>query len=315
MAKSRDLSNPLKTVSFRCAACFNKFQAEPDRVEDSPKREWHPFSYFCACPYCGMEAEQASHEKALMASFGRHTGPKTAAGKRISAQNIDGHPTAEEAQRTRFNAITHGLSARVATYYPAKPGKYPACETCHVDHYECSQSQACMKRTELFMRHHIAFQMKDPEMLTDIRADLQANVQAIIDDIIQSIIIDGVTLRNPAWYYDKDGGFHLAEYSGTNGERFFIEEVKAHPLLKTLGEFISKNNLSLGDMAMTPKVVDDQETLQGHLATSDIREEESLAVQHKQVEILDDLKNMVKRSRERAENDPVLIEHQGATRD
>lgn len=44
--------------------------------------------YFCKCPVCGKEAEQASWKKAL---------------------------------RTRFNGIRHGLSAKTATYFPAKP--------------------------------------------------------------------------------------------------------------------------------------------------------------------------------------------------
>lgn len=190
-----------------------------------------------------------------MKAHARASGPTSSEGRAASARNIDGHPTPEETRLTRFNSLKHGLRSTVATYFPARPGKYPQCEGCELFD-GCEQQVACMKKTELFMRHQIAFETRDPTLLASMRAVLHANVSAIIDDIVLSILQDGVRLKTPAWYYDKDGGFHLAEYTDSHGERRLIEEVTAHPLLKTLGDMISKVGLTLSDEGMTMRQQD-----------------------------------------------------------
>jgi hypothetical protein len=195
-------------------------------------------------------ADQVQWEINLIKAHSRATGPTSEDGKAASARNIEGHPTPEETRLTRFNAIKHAQRAEVATYFPAKPGKYSACNGCEFLE-GCADQVACLKKTELFMRHHIAFETRDPTLLTSMRASLHAKVQAIIDDILLSIIQDGVRIKAPQWYYDKDGGFHLAEYTDDAGERRLIEEINSHPLLKTLGDLIGKVGLTLSDEGMT----------------------------------------------------------------
>lgn len=257
----------LRQINFFCPDCRHRFVAELDRarVEDAPELEHHPFRYFAECPRCGGEVPQAAWERNLMAAAAHQTGPRTAEGKAAVAANLAGHPTEAEARLTRFNAMKHGLFARTATYYPAKPGKYPHCEGCEYRDNVCWEQTACLKRTELFLRHHIAFDQQDPKLLQGLRADLQANVQAIIDDIIHAIIAEGVQLKTPAWFYDKEGRFHLAEYRDTEDERRLIYEINAHPLLKVLTEMLARNNMALGDLGMTPKVQDETEQLRGFL--------------------------------------------------
>lgn len=308
MAKHRDPNSQLMEVNFVCSDCRHKFSSEPARVEDSPGRS-HPFAYYADCALCGAEAYQAPWEQALMASYGKHTGPKTPEGKTAAADNLAGHPTKEETTRTRFNAMKHGLKARVAKYFPAKPGAYPHCKTCDIDWDECAGNIACMRRTELFMRHQIAFETGDPALLTDIRSDLQASIQAIIDDIVLAITSEGVTLRNPAYSFDKDGGFHIAEYTDSEGERQLIEEVKAHPLLKILSEFITRNGLSLNDMAMTPKIVEENDRAMGNLAGEDVQKDDLLEYQKNQTRQLEALRDMITRSQDSLKNDPIVIEH------
>jgi hypothetical protein len=278
-------------------------------VDDAPEREWHPFRYFAVCPRCGAEAEQDPREAGLFKAWAHATGPRSPEGKAIAAKNLAGHPTPEEALRTRFNAMKHGLAARTATYFPAKPGGYPHCESCDVDWGYCIQQPACLRRTELFMRHHIAFETRDPGLLMELRADLQANVQAIIDDIILAIIADGVRLKTPAWYYDKEGCFHLAEYTDSEGERRMIHEINAHPLLKILGELVAKNNLTLGDMGMTPKVQDEQDTLRGHLEDQGQARAGLLEFQRRQAEATEALRDLVSRSYRREL--PVTVDQDG----
>jgi hypothetical protein len=264
----------LTSTHFRCVHA-HEFEAAPGRVVDVPEWPWHPFRYFCECPECGVEAEQDPRRRGLLKAHAFATGPVTPEGKAASAANLEGHPTPEEAKKTRFNAMTHGLSARVADYYPAKPGKYDRCATCIYYNQECIEDPpahhvnpvACLSRVELFMQHRMAFETGDPKLLTMLRSDTQAGIQAILNDIILDITQRGVTLVAPQWKIKPTTGRPvIADFiDGENGERVIIHEVKAHPLLKILIEFINKNNLSLEDMGMTPKVQTDQGLMNGFI--------------------------------------------------
>lgn len=246
-----------------------------------------------------------------MAAQGRQTGPKTPEGKMRVTENIAGHPTPEESLRTRFNAMKHGLFARVARYFPAKPGKYPHCDGCEYHHSgECAEQVACLKRTELFMRYDIAFETGDPGMLTQLHADNQAMVQAIISDILLALVSTGVELKQPEWYFDPKGGdFHLVSYE-KEGKQEYIYKVSAHPLLKTLADFLAKNNMALSDLNMTQKGREDQSILKGHLEHSE--RENALEHQRAQNALIESLSEKIARSRERVKRDPVLIEYDEA---
>ena len=245
---------------------------------------------------------------ALMASFGKHTGPKTEEGKAAVTSNIDGHPTPEEALRTRFNAMKHGLSARVAMFYPSKPGKYDQCVSCDIAHDVCRANPACVKQTELFMRHRIAVEHGDSTMLSGLNADFQANLRAIADNIILSILNKGVAIETPAWFSDKDGGFHLAQFTNEDGELVQLTELNAHPLLKFLLELTSKNSLSLEDLALTPKVNDESESIKGFLAAKSDQGGNALDYQRKSAEQMDRLLSLIKADKPPA-REPVVIDH------
>ncbi len=258
-------------VNFRCG-CGARFSGPPGRVEDAPDQGWHPFRYFAACPECGEEAPQAAWERALMKAWRRATGPRTPEGKARSAANLEGHPTPEEAQITRFNAMKHGMFAKTAKFFPAKPGKYPQCDGCeHLDGddprgSECVRHRACLKQVELFMRYQSAFDSRDPELLLELQASRHAAIQALIDSMILAIAQDGgPRIKTVEWYYDKDGGFHLAQWVDERGEVHQIYELKEHPLLKPLIDYINKNSMTLADLGMTPKVQDDQDLMRGFL--------------------------------------------------
>ncbi len=304
-----ETSHPKSSIHFHCRACPLQFESAPGRIEDAPELDHHPWRYFAECPDCGTEADQAAWERSLFKAWTKATGPKTAAGKAKTALNLVGHPTPEEAVRTRFNAMRHGLIARTATYFPAKPGGYPHCETCEYLHGVCRTQVACLKRTELFLVHHIAFETRDPGLLTQLQAELQAAVRAIINDLILAIVQDGVKLETPQWYYDKEGRFHLAQYTDEAGEKRLIKEVSAHPLLKTLSELIAKNGLSLSDQGMTPRVQEEQDLLEGQLTSQGEDRQSLLEVQSRQAEALESLRGMIARSQQKLRSDPVLIEH------
>ena len=305
----------LKLINFSCRTghCGQKFRAEPARVEEHVERPTHPWAYFAACPKCGEEAAQAAWEIGLLNQLGKHTGPKTPEGIAATTANLAGHPTPEEAQRTRFNAMKHGLFARVATYFPAKPGKYSHCDGCEYEIDKgCVSFGACVKRTELFLQHHIAFETKNPELLTMLRADTHAGAHAVISDILRAILADGVSQTVPKMYYDKDGECHVFKYKNASGEEVTVSEKFAHPLIKHLFEGMSKLGMTLNDLAMTPRVQNDEEIIKGHLDGVQTQQADVLEFQKQVSRQLGDLRSMIDRGRERISRDPVLIEQQAS---
>lgn len=303
--------DPLEKVTFKCAGCARRFEQAPQRIEDAPERS-HPYLYFATCPTCGLEAEQAAWEKALMASYGKHTGPRTPEGKARTAQNLVGHPTPEEALRTRFNGLKHGMYAKTATYFPARPGKYPECEGCEHLFNGCGEQPACLKQTELFMRYHIAYELGDPGQLMDIQAQTQAMVQWVMNQILLSLVKTGVELRNPEWAFDqKRGEVHLIQFEDEQGVRHQSWKISAHPLLKVLTEFLDRNKMSLADFGMTMKVREEEKLLDGFIKGDEDSRETLDQVARQQAAALEHLTAMIERSRERGRRDPVLIEYQG----
>ncbi len=282
----------LDSTHFRCPD-GHEFEASPDRVEDKPEWDWHPFEYFCKCPECDQVAEQHSRYRGLLKAHARATGPKTTEGKAMSAANLKGHPTPEEALKTRFNAVTHGQDAKVANYYPAKPGKYPRCEHCDYYGNDCIEKPpanhknplACLSKVELFMQHTMAFESGDAGMLTGMRANMQAGISSIMDDIILAIAQRGVEIVTPQWKVNpQTGGVVIAKYlNGETEKMVTIEDVRANPLLKTLMEIITKNNLSLQDMNMTLKVQSDNEFMGGYLEEEKGKSESSGDFQKKMI--------------------------------
>lgn len=308
MEKSVD---PLKAVTFRCNVCAQNFRTEPGWVEEVADRPWHPWVYFAQCPVCMTDdCEQAGWEKGLLAAWGRQTGPRTEEGKAAVAKNLEGHPTPEEAQRTRFNAMRHGLAARTAKYFPAKPGRYPECEGCeYVVDEKCREYAACVKKTELFLKHQIAFETKNPDLLTDLNADMQAAVRAIIDSLMRSIIAHGPQYEAPKMYYDKHGECHVFEYTDDNGERRVVMERYANPLLKHLWDALAKNGLTLSDMAMTQKVHDDEEMMGGFLDAQKVSQDQTEAYQKQIATGVQGLRQLIENSQSRIKRDPILIEY------
>lgn len=302
----------LNDVDFLCEGCGQRFSAAPDHVLDVAEDAWHPWQYFAACPGCQAEAQQSPEQRRMLKMWASATGPKTAEGKAAVRENLRGHPTPEEAQRTRFNALTHGLNARVATYFPAKPGAYAQCNGCVYLHNGCSWTDnACRARTELYMRHQVAFDSRDPTLLTGLRAELHANMTAILEDIMRNILADGSALKTPEFHFDSDGRLHLAAIKDEKGNTVrIIERVEAHPLLRPLKDLVASLNLGLADQGMTPKAMDDAENVKGFIAATGAQSESHLAYAKRNVEALEGLRQLVANGRARAERDPILIEHQ-----
>lgn len=304
-----------KDITFRCKPCNQVWDAPPGRIEDAPEREHHPWRYFALCPKCGAECTQVYWQVAQFSAWAKGVPSPSPEARAASAERFRNmEHTPEMNRRTRFNRMKHGLYAKVATYFPQRPGGYPHCNGCPYLDQGCGtwDHGACLRRTELYMRHRIAFQQGDPKGLVNLRADLQASIQAILDDMILAIIKTGVELRSPKWYTDSEGNFCLAEYTDSDGNRRLIEEINAHPLLKPLFELLSRNNLSLGDMRMTPKAQEEDQELAGFIAHKEQQDEVLSGFAERQTLALESLKGLIEHSRTRQATDPVLLEHQRA---
>lgn len=311
--RPQDLSQPVSDVTFQCGVCRHTFEASPNKIEDNPAPDasWHPFRYFATCPRCSyQDAGQAGWHRALMKAWVNATGPKTAEGKAATAANLIGHPTPEEALRTRFNGMKTGLHAKTATYFPSKPDGYAHCKTCDVDRGFCAEQPACVMQTRLFMTVHAAFEQRNPKLLTSIFAGMQAATVAVVQQMLQTILAQGTLISMPVYSELPDGQVSVAEYVDEEGQRrILFREINAHPLLKPLGEFLTRNNMSLSDLAMTPKVIEEAEESLGRLNTGDVKQEALLEFAQRQATAMQDLKEQMNKARANKARDPVVIEH------
>ena len=316
----QNLEEQLDEITFRCRSCALTWKTTSPRIEDAPEREWHPWRYFAPCPQCGDECEQAAWERNFLKMLAfppdpRNQGPKTPEGRHACGANLraiaaDPERKARRSLRNRFNAMKHGLFAKVALYFPARPGKYPHCQGCpYFDDCDTGDNDACLRRTELFMLHRAAFQQRDPDALRDLHADNQAQIQAIFQDIVLAITRTGVELQTPEWYTDREGDLHWVERKNAAGDLEPIMKIEANPLIKAMFEIMAKNNMTLGDLRMTPKAQGEEEALQGFLDAKTGADDLSRFAERQTV-ALENLTELITRSRDKQRHDPVLIEHQ-----
>ena len=304
----------LTAVRFICG-CGNQFEAEPERVDAAPERDWHPWAYFATCGICRGLAPQAYWEINLLKAHAHATGPRTPEGRARVAQNLgnaDQRRDPERTRRTRFNSLKHGLAARTATYFPARPGRYARCRECeHLAHRTCEPVGACLKHVELMLPFHVAFESGDPRALSPVMADNQANLQARFHEMLLAVLEDGGPRQiTPEWYYDKDGGFHLAKYADDQGTTHQIMKISEHPLMGRLLDLVAKNRISMHDLGMSLREHEDEPTLPGYLDDEPAQRPRALELQEQTMRSLVDLRDMISRGQAKTKRDPVLVEQQ-----
>lgn len=310
----KDWTAQLSLVNFRCGKCRAAFESVPDLVEEFPSQEHHPYQYFAHCVKCGAEHQpQAGWERALLKAHQFSTGPKTPEGIKAVTANIAGHPTPEEALRTRFNAMKHGAAARTAKYFPARPEKYSFCGQCDVDRVWCSQQPACVKQTEIFMLHHAAFEQRDPKILTNLHADMHAALTATLQMCIQEVLGLGVLIKAPKVELDREGNPVTLTYMDDAGKRQYIYNYTSNPAFKPLTELITRLGLSMGDLGMTVKQVEsDEEKGLGRLRVGmDEDTRETMAeFSERMLLATQNARGLIALAQQNTKNDPVLVEHQ-----
>jgi hypothetical protein len=311
----KDWSAELDAVTFRCTVCRHTWQARPDLVEPDEEAGHHPFRYFGNCPGCEARHQpQAPWERALLKAHQAATGPKTPEGRAATAANLAGHPSPDEALRTRFNAMKHGLSARTATYFPAKPDGYSFCKQCDVSRLWCYEQPACVKQTELFMLTHAAFEQRDPRVLGKVHSDLHAALVASLQMCLQAVLGDGVVIKTPK-VVASDGVAITLTYLDSNGERQTVYEYAANPAFKPIADLVSRLGLSLTDLGMTVQAADDdQAALRGRLPAQHGGGGDTLEIfAERTAKALESLGHVISTAKAESAKDPVLLEHQQQT--
>lgn len=311
---AKDWSEQLKLCNFRCAVCRSSWEAVPDLVEADETAEHHPFRYFADCRYCTAKHQpQAAWERSLMLAHQRATGPKTAEGKAASAANLAGHPTPEEAHRTRFNAMKTGMHARTAAYFPAKPDGYPFCARCDVDRIWCGDQPACVKQTEIFMLHHAAFDQRDPRVLTRLHSDLHAALLSSLQMCLQAVLGDGVVIKTPRVQLDSKDRPVALTYRDAQGEEHHIYDYAANPAFKPIADLVTRLGLTMADLAMTPKVAEEEEEKTAGVLRVDDSTKETLAdFGRRMLEATTRAQALIVEAQVAKRNDPVFIEHQAS---
>lgn len=311
---AKDWTGRLKEVNFKCGNCRKSFSAPPDLIEDDPDTPYHPHRYFGNCPHCGAEHQpQAGWERGLLKAHQTSTGPVTAEGKAASAANLEGHPTSEETRRTRFNAMKHGMEARTATYFPAKPDGYAFCKQCDVGREWCAAQPACVKQTEHFMLHHAAFDQRNPKVLTSLHADLHAAMMATLQMCLQSVLAEGVLIKQPRVELDREGKSVTLSYIGEDGRRKFIYDYVSNPAFKPIADLVTRMGLSMNDLGMSVRSFEDGEEAGkgiGMLRLDEKSKETLDAFGVRMLEASRKAADLIKQSQADLVSDPVYIQHQ-----
>jgi hypothetical protein len=309
---AKDWTAQLSTVNFRCDVCKHAWEDEPDLIEDAPDLEHHPYRYFGDCPVCHAERQpQAAWARALMKAHQASTGPRTPEGLAKVGKNLEGHPNAEAVLRTRFNAMKHGMAAKTATYFPARPDKYGFCQQCEVNRTWCAAQAACVKQTEIFMLHHAAFESRNPRVLAGLHADLQAGLTAMLQMLMQQVLGDGVVITQPRVELDREGNSQTLSYLAEDGTRKYIYDRQAHPALKAISDFVSRLGLSMNDLGMTVRAADPEEEDAGGVLQLDDKTRETLTdFNARMLGVMDGARAMLAAANKATKEDPVLVAHE-----
>lgn len=307
----RDWSAPLDRVTFRCSECTRNWEAVPDLVEDDAENEHHPHRYYAHCRCGAQNQPQIAWQRNLMKAHQEATGPVTPEGKASSAANLAGHPTPHEVKLTRFNAMKHGLAARTATYFPARPDGYAFCKQCEVDRHWCSNQPACVKQLELFMQHHAAMDQRDPKHLGKIHADVLAAITAALQMCLQTVLADGVVIKSPRVELSREGVPVALTYVDNAGEKHFLYDYHSNPVFKPITDLITRLGLSMSDLGLTMKAIEDEDPAGAGMLQLDQASKETLDAFGKRMnDAMGAMQERLNRADASKRKDPVLIEHE-----
>lgn len=302
------MSDPkILEVAFQCRPCRHTWHAEPSRIEgegDDPLQ----LDYFANCPKCGAETGQAFWQRGLWHAEGKRTGPRTAEGKARCAENL-ANMTPEQKHRAKYNNVRHGRYLKQMTPLPAKPDGYQWCAGCEIERDYCRAQPVCLLKAGHFVLVRAAFEEKKPELLNGIFSEAHGMTLMVLREMLLAVLQQGVSREVPKVVLDKDGAPRVLEVFDQDGNLTPVMQQEINQLLRVIPDWISRIGLSLNDLGMTPKQIDDGEAAMGRLKADEDNREALEAFEQRKVKALEDLSSMIQRANAAKARDPVLIEY------
>lgn len=218
-----------KSLTFYCA---NK-----EKHDDG-----HPFPFLSTegkydddklvaiCPQCGEPAEERpQHYINLPQMWENASGPKTEEGKR----------------RVRLNAFKTGMHSQVSMIAPAKPGKYPQCNSCP-EFEDCKNSYSyCPIVLQPMLNLAKAYEEKDMDSLNIFIGTLQAQTWQTIQIMFASVFETGPLVETVMKRWK--------EKEGKDNIQVEIVGHQENPVLKHLPKFIELFGGASDQQRMTPR--------------------------------------------------------------
>lgn len=280
-------------IRFHCTrgsgGCGARFSTSDYQTTEYPEQDFHPYQHTASCPRCGEDVHPAAHQLAAWKSASLPMSLESRA--KISAAQKARDPASYAISKS--NRMITGANAKVLKAWPAKPGVYAECEMCEFLNNGCKVDfQHCADKTDLYVKFLMAQETGNSAFIGQEMAATQAGMAAITASMIRSLAQKGVTLEVPV-YTKTENGIEVVTYTDEDGKTRTITRIEANPLLPHLINYVSKNNLTLGDMGLTPKVKEEQRQLQGYLDSKEADRETQLDAINAQQRMVQNLLRVV----------------------
>ena len=280
-------------IRFHCTrnsgGCGARFSSSNYQTSGYPEQDFHPYQHTASCPRCGEDVNPAAHQVAAWKAASLPLSLESRA--KISAAQKARDPASYAISKS--NRMITGANAKVLKVWPAKPGTYAECDTCEFLTNGCKTDfQHCADKTDLYVKFLMAQETGNSAFIGQEMAATQAGMAAITASMIRSLAQKGVTMEVPV-YAKTENGIEVATYTDDEGKKRTITRTEANPLLPHLINYVSKNNLTLSDMGITPKVKEEQRQLQGFLDSKEADRETQLDAINAQQTLVQNLLRVV----------------------
>lgn len=178
-------------------------------------------------------------------------------------ENATGPKTEDGKARSSLNNYKHGKSA--AQHHilaPAKPEKYPICESCQIIK-ECKSKpyKYCPVDLQVIATFVQAYKEQKINDLRELAGLTQANIYKVFVNMIHHIMTNGVMVHHKKLITDKNGN----PVYDSDGNMLYNEWDEKNTLLKDLPNYVISLGFSAELQDMTPKTRQESESLKGFL--------------------------------------------------
>jgi len=299
---------------FFCRPCIHYFVSSDwyiDEIEDI---------IYTPCDICKQATQEIpstkiNSYKGAAAAKGKHTGPKTEAGKKAGVEKRKGTATGPKTQagkdRSKLNGYKHGNYSKEFTLLaPALPGKFPMCGDCEYNGAGCgTEFKYCPVNIKPMVELLRAYQERDNKAIREIHGLQQARALQVLEMMFQAVFKYGVL--NPK-EMRKKGGSAAIDYSGKDTEKWeeITLEWMANPLIKRIPEFMAAIGSTAEQNLMTVKSEQSQDNFDGFLEKTSEQQQE---VKNFQTQLIGEIEKLgigLENAKKQRDTDDALNEYE-----